>query len=129
MPFEIRVHPELPIVEIVYPEQPSESDVEDYVMRIRTVMDEQRGPWVCLVDQRRLAVMAPELVETVSALNVYAQSRGMLGSARVVRSAVGGLQAKRMARESAVTSPTHTFDAREPAVSWLREVLRASSGL
>jgi len=126
MPFEIRVHPEGPIVEVVYPERPTEGEVDDYVTRIRGVMDERREPWACLVDQRQLVVLAPELAETVSALNVYAESRGMQGSARVVASAVAELQSKRMARAASLRVPTQTFDAREPALVWLKDLLRPS---
>jgi hypothetical protein len=122
MPFEIKRHPgAAAIVEVVYPERPSKGDVDEYVARIRTIIEREARGFACLVDQRRLAVMPPELVPTVTALNAYAQSKGMLRSARVVTSAVAGLQSARMAREASLRVPMRTFESRDEALTWLTE--------
>ena len=94
--------------------------IEDYIYRVRTVIDGYPpGGWLCLVDQRNVLVMSPDLVDKVRVLNVYAVSRGMLRSARVVATAVAGLQASRMAREGSLGIEVQTFDTREAAVAWL----------
>lgn len=116
------MHRSEPILEIVYPEHPTEPEVIDYVRRIRDAMTGMRSlPWVCLVDQTRLAVMPPELVRVVAELNSFAEAHGMKRSARVVRNAIAGLQSARIAREASLKVPTKAFESREAALEWLRE--------
>ena len=120
VPFDILLDAEARLVEIVYPARPTADEVEDYIYRVRTVIDGYPpGGWLCLVDQRNVLVMSPDLVDKVRVLNVYAVSRGMLRSARVVATAVAGLQASRMAREGSLGIEVQTFDTREAAVAWL----------
>jgi hypothetical protein len=49
----------------------------------------------------------------------------MLRSARVVTSAVAGLQSARMAREASLRVPVRTFESREEALTWLNEAFLA----
>ena len=67
--------------------------------------------------------MPPEMVDTVASLNAYAQSRGMLRSARVIAGAIAELQTTRMAREASLKVPARAFESRDAAVAWLSEVL------
>jgi hypothetical protein len=119
MPFEIVVHDD-DIVEVVYPPAPTAAEVVDYVARIRHVIDTRPRPWACLVDQRKLLVMPPELMETMTNLNAHAAKHGMKASARIVGSAVADLQAHRMAREGTIGRPIRAFTRRDDALTWLR---------
>jgi hypothetical protein len=120
--FRIVVHADVRprIVEVIYPPTVTVSGVEDYVRRIKATMDQQKTEWVCLVDQRDLTVMPPELVEKIAFLNAYAQKRRMKKTARVVSSAVATLQAARISRDSLRTeTPLRTFTSRDEALAWL----------
>jgi hypothetical protein len=120
--FRIAVHADVRprIVEVIYPAMVTASDVEDYVRRIKVTMDQQKTEWACLVDQRDLTVMPPELVEKIASLNAYAQKRRMIKTARVVSSAVASLQAARISRDSLRTeTPLRTFTSRDEALAWL----------
>jgi hypothetical protein len=120
MGFNIIEHPGA-ILEFVYPERPSADDVAAYVSDVRRLIDRQRGPWCCLVDQTALPVMPPEFVETVKGLNTYAAKRGMRKTARLVTSAVASLQAARFAREVHLAASLRTFTSRQAALTWLGE--------
>lgn len=120
MPFEIVVHDDDDIVEVVYPPAPTAAEVVDYVARIRHIIATRQGPWACLVDQRKLLVMPPDLVETMTTLNAHAARHGMKASARIVGSAVADLQAHRMAREGTIGRPVRAFTRRDDALAWLR---------
>jgi hypothetical protein len=120
MGFSIVEHPEA-IVEFVYPERPTTEDVANYATDVRRIIDRQRGPWCCLVDQRKLPVMPQEFVETVKGLNAYAAQRGMRKTARLVTSAVASLQAARFAREVRLVNSLRTFTSRAAALAWLGE--------
>src|SRR5436190_1584954 len=98
MPFEIVVHERERILEIIYPPRPTAEDIDDYVRRVRSAIERLGGTWSCLVDQRKVQVLPPELVDRASALNAFAEERGMRRSARVVASAMAGLQARRLGR-------------------------------
>jgi hypothetical protein len=120
--FRIVVHADVKprIVEVIYPPTVTVSNVEDYVRRIKVTMDQQKTEWACLVDQRDLSVMPPELVEKIASLNAYAQKRRMKKTARVISSAVAGLQAARISRDSLRTeTPLRTFTSRDEALAWL----------
>ena len=122
MSFEIHAHEADAIVEVVYPAKPTQADVDDYVRRIHTMIEGGKLPaakWKCLVDQRNLPVLPPELVNQLATLNLYAQRHGMVKSARVVSTVVAGLQAQRMAREGQL--PLSSFETREEALAWLRK--------
>jgi hypothetical protein len=126
--FEIKMHTEERILEVVYPPQPSDASVEDYLRRVRRVVEAQKAAWGCLVDQRQLRVLSPGLFERIADLNRLAEARGMKASARVVGSAVAGLQAGRIARTLGRRGPAvRAFEQREAALAWLREQLRAAS--
>lgn len=126
MPFEIIEHPGdaiielLPMVEVIYPAKATAEDVAAYDKRAREVIDARRGrPFCCLADQRAQRVMPPELVDVASALNAYATARGMTRTARLVSSAIAGLQAHRLAHDSRFE--LQAFDDRDEALAWLRE--------
>src|SRR5947209_3574267 len=100
MGFEISEHGAERIVEITYPARPTDVEIEAYVREIKAVMDRQQKGWRCLVDQRQLAVMLPELVDRVGELNTYGVKRGMARAARVIATSVANLQTARMARQA-----------------------------
>ena len=120
MPFQVTVHEADRIIDVVYPAQPTAEDVADYLKRIRETILRLNGPWSALVDQERLRVMSPEMVDTMASLNAFAQHNGMKRSARVVSDASSGLQAWRMTKRALLTIPTRTFETREAALAWLR---------
>ncbi len=119
MPFEIIVLDEENLVEVVYPARPTREDVDDYARRMREVITSRRPGWKCLVDQTQLQLLPPELVGALAELNELAQRHHMARTARIVISAIAGLQAQRIAREGNLTSPLRTFDNRDAALQWL----------
>jgi hypothetical protein len=110
-----------PILEFVYPSDPSVAEVAAYVNDVRRLIDQQDAPWCCLVDQRKLPVMPREVVDAVKGLNAYAAQRGMRKTARLVTSAVASLQAARFAREVRLVDTLRTFTSRAAALAWLAE--------
>jgi hypothetical protein len=120
MPFQVTVDEKHRIIDVVYPPQPTASDVSDYLKRIRDAIAQMNGPWSALVDQGQLRVLPPDLVAIMASLNAYAQLHGMKRSARVVSDAASGLQAWRMTKRAMLTIPTRTFETREAALAWLR---------
>ena len=121
MGFEILVHEGERIVEVLYPARPTDLEIEAYIRDIKAVMDRQPHGWRCLVDQRRLAVMPPDLVDRVAELNAYAAKRGMARAARVVATSVANLQTARMAKQVSLEVPIKTFTSRDAALAWLRD--------
>jgi hypothetical protein len=126
VPFEIIEHPGdaifeiLPILEVIYPAHPTRADIDAYVARAYEMIDAQRGrPFCCLADQRALQVMPPELVTALGKLNGHAYGHGMRCTARLVSSAIAGLQAHRLAREHHFE--LQAFEQRDDALLWLRE--------
>jgi hypothetical protein len=120
MGFDIKVDAEARIVEITYPARPTDPEIEAYVREIKAVMDKQPKGWRCLVDQRQLAVMPPDLVDKVAELNAYGVKRGMARAARVIATSVANLQTARMARQAALVVPIKTFTSRDAAMAWLK---------
>jgi hypothetical protein len=120
MGFEISVNAEEKIVEITYPARVTEAEINAYVREIKAIMDKQPKGWRCLVDQRQLAVMPPELVDRVAELNAYGAKRGMARAARVIATSVANLQTARMARQASLAVPIKTFTSRDAALAWLR---------
>lgn len=122
MAFLVRVHPDPCVIEVTYPELPTAFEITDYVARLReAIMGLNGAKWRGLVDQRKLKVMSPELLETLKVTNNFAQVRGMTKLARVVPDALGTLSAWRVAKEAALTIPTQTFSDREQAWAWVIE--------
>jgi hypothetical protein len=122
MRFEIIVHSAEKILEVVYPPSPTEADISDYASRVRQTIDTMGASWSALVDQRQLRELPFELMKTLSGLNAYAQLKGMQRSARVVPDAAAGLKAWRMTKQALLSVPARTFESREQALEWLREV-------
>jgi hypothetical protein len=122
MRFEIIVHSAEKILEVVYPPSPTEADISDYASRVRQTIDTMGDSWSALVDQRQLRELPFELMKTLSGLNAYAQLKGMQRSARVVPDAAAGLKAWRMTKQALLSVPARTFESREEALEWLREV-------
>src|SRR5215468_5458265 len=120
MGFEIKVDAEARIIEITYPARPTDSEIDAYVREIKAVMDKQPKGWRCLVDQRQLAVMPPDLVDKVAELNAYGVKRGMARAARVIATSVANLQTARMARQASLEVPIKTFTSRDAALAWLK---------
>ncbi len=120
MPFLLAPAFDDTVLEVVYPAQPSEEDVASYGERVKAAIKRMKRPWGCLVDQRALVVVRPDLVEKLSELNAFAQRHGMHCSARIVASKVAELQAARIAREGTLHVPVRTFADRTVALSWVR---------
>ncbi len=120
MPFQITVHEADRILEVVYPSQPSQADVDDYLARVRTVIEGFGGEWSALVDQSQLRVMPSNMVSAMAKLNAFAQLKGMKRSARIVSTAASGLQAWRMTKQAMLNIPARTFESRADALNWLK---------
>lgn len=120
MPIQIIVHQPDRILEVIYPSQPTQADVDDYLVRVRTEIEALAGNWSALVDQSQLRVMPSNMVTVMAKLNAYAQLKGMKRSARIVSTAGSGLQAWRMTKQAMLTIPARTFENREDALNWLK---------
>jgi hypothetical protein len=120
MPFQIIVHQPDRILEVVYPSQPSQADVDDYLSRVRPAIEGLAGDWSALVDQSQLRVMPSSVVAVMAKLNAFAQLKGMKRSARIVSTAASGLQAWRMTKQAMLTIPARTFESRDEALNWLK---------
>jgi hypothetical protein len=120
MPFRIHWHEAEEILEVIYPAAPTQPEVDEYARAIRARIDALGGRrWACLVDQREVGAMPPEIVEVVADLNAYAQQHGMRRAARVVSSAVARLQSTRLVREAMLRTEFRVFESREEAMEWL----------
>ncbi len=120
MPIQIIVHQPDRILEVIYPSQPTQADVDDYSARLKTAIEDLAGDWSALVDQSQLRVMPSSMVAVMAKLNAYAQLKGMKRSARIVSTAASGLQAWRMTKQAMLTIPARTFENREDALNWLK---------
>ena len=120
MPFQIIVHEPDRILEVIYPAQPSEADLKDYVARVKEAIEKLAGEWSALVDQSQLRVMPAPMVAEMARLNAHAQLKGMKRSARIVSTAASGLQAWRMTKQAMLSIPTRTFETRDEAIGWLK---------
>lgn len=120
MPFQITVHAQDRILEVVYPSQVTSADLSEYLTEVKKAIVGFAGEWSALVDQSQLRVMPTDVVASMAALNAYAQLHGMKRSARVVSDAPSGLQAWRMTKRAMLTIPTRTFETRHEALGWLR---------
>lgn len=121
MAFDIIVHAEEHILEVVYPAAPTQEEVTAYAARVRQAIDGMGEAWGALVDQRQLKALPSGLMSTLAVLNAYAQLKGMQRSARVVSDAAAGLKAWRMTQQARLIVPARTFESREEALAWLRE--------
>jgi hypothetical protein len=119
MPFQIHVHQPERILEVIYPPQPSQQDVDEYLARVRELI-EGLGEWSALVDQSQLRVMSAAMVSVMAKLNAFAQLKGMKRSARIVSTAASGLQAWRMTKQAMLNIPARTFESRDEALAWLK---------
>jgi hypothetical protein len=123
MPFVITPSNGGRILEVEYPAHPTKEEVSAYALASRAAIRQLDTPWGCLVDQRRLVVMPPDVIAVMTELNAFAQNHGMAGSARLVGSKMAQLQATRLGREATLKVPLRTFDDRERALLWLRELI------
>lgn len=120
MPFQIIVHEPDRILEVIYPAQPTEADLKDYLARVKEAIEKLAGEWSALVDQSQLRVMPANMVAEMARLNAHAQLKGMKRSARIVSTAASGLQAWRMTKQAMLSIPTRTFETRDEALGWLK---------
>ncbi|AKQ63638.1 hypothetical protein A176_000550 [Myxococcus hansupus] len=120
MPFQITVHSQDRILEVVYPPQVTTADLSEYLADVKKAITALAGEWSALVDQSQLRVMPSDVVTAMASLNAYAQLHGMKRSARVVSDAPSGLQAWRMTKRAMLNIPTRTFETRGEALQWLR---------
>jgi hypothetical protein len=120
MPFQIIVHEPDRILEVIYPAQPTEADLKDYLARVKEAIEKLAGDWSALVDQSQLRVMPGNMVAEMARLNAHAQLKGMKRSARIVSTAASGLQAWRMTKQAMLSIPTRTFETRDEALGWLK---------
>ncbi len=127
MPFEFRISLEDAILEVVYPANPTALDIANFATGARKAIEEFRGPWSSLVDQRQLPFLSPELLKAVMEMNGYAERKQMVRHARVVVNAVASLQAWRMSKDAHLAVPVRTFQDRDEAIAWLRAEAQADA--
>ena len=121
MPFQIKLHPQDQIIEVIYPAAPTAEDVGEYLVQMKQLIDDQRSHWYCLVDQRSLTELPASLLEQVGVANSYAVIHGMQRSARIVSSETAAAQANSIGKSTgAIQVKVKTFVERETAVAWLR---------
>ncbi len=121
MPFQIKLHPQDKIIEVIYPAVPTGDDVGDYLLQMKQIIDDQRSHWYCLVDQRSLTELPAELLDQVSVANSYAVIHGMQRSARIVSSQAAAAQANTIGKSTGVIKvEVKTFVERETALAWLK---------
>jgi hypothetical protein len=120
MPFQIIVHESDRILEVIYPPQPTAADLDDYLTRVKEIIEGLNGDWSALVDQSQLRVMPANMVAAMARLNAHAQLKGMKRSARIVSTAASGLQAWRMTKQAMLNIPARTFESRLEALNWLK---------
>lgn len=121
MPFDIVVHAEQRVLEVIYPAAPSTEEISDYSARVRQAINGMGESWGALVDQRQLLALPQTLMSALAMLNAYAQLKGMRRSARIVADAASGLKAWRLTQQARLVIPARTFESREEALAWLRE--------
>ncbi|ATB50429.1 STAS/SEC14 domain-containing protein [Corallococcus macrosporus] len=121
MPFQITVHAQDRILEVVYPPQVTTAALAEYLADVKKAITDLDGEWSALVDQSQLRVMPSDVVTAMASLNAFAQLHGMKRSARVVTDAPSGLQAWRMTKRAMLSIPTRTFETRGEALQWLRD--------
>ncbi|MCP3141688.1 SpoIIAA family protein [Pyxidicoccus xibeiensis] len=121
MPFQINVHTQDRILEVIYPAQVTSEDLAEYLSDVKKAINAFNGEWSALVDQSQLRVMPGDVVSAMASLNAYAQLHGMMRSARVVVDPPSGLQAWRMTKRAMLTIPTRTFESRGEALAWLKD--------
>lgn len=122
MPFQIKLHPQERIIEVVYPAVPTQEDVGEYLVQMKQLIDEQKSHWFCLVDQRALTQLPVELLDQVAVANSYAVLHGMQRSARIVSSQAAERQANSIGKTTgAIRVKVKTFVERGPALAWLKD--------
>jgi hypothetical protein len=125
---QIVEHRKQHIVEVIYPEASLTSlQHADYTIRIKLVMEKQRGAWGLLVDQRALARLDDKLKDKMLALYTYAVKKGMTRSARIVKSSVEALRLSDWMRGTELRSMLRVFTERKEAFDWLSSTLRADA--
>ncbi len=114
--FEIKVHDAERIVEVLYPSHPTRASLARYGTQVKAAILKLGAPWRCLVDQRDLSLLPPDLSDQIAELNAWARENGMARSVRLVKdSAVAELQARRILKEGGVDKPGSLFRSREAA--------------
>jgi hypothetical protein len=116
------------IVEVVY-QAHALTAIEHaaYTIKMKQMLEKQRGPWGLLVDQRPLLKLDDKLKDKLLALYGYALKRGMAWSARVVRTPRDAQRlAEIVADEPELRARMRVFTSRREAFDWLRNSLRAT---
>lgn len=126
--FRITVHRREGIVEVRYPAHPTRDAVAEYVKQFREAIHALGERWHCLVDQRAITVLPPEVAAMVSELNQWAVEHGMERTARVLKpSAISEMQARRILREGGLENRGALFESRDEAWAALTSSGSASS--
>jgi hypothetical protein len=113
------------IVEVIYPTSALTAlEHADYTIRIKLVIEKQRGVWGLLVDQRALPGLDQKLKAKMLALYSYAVKKGMARSARVVNGPAEALRLAEWLRTTELRSMLRFFTERREAYEWLHEALR-----
>jgi len=118
--FLIVVHPAEHVVEVVYPAHPTPDMFDAYQKRLQRVVLELNSPrWMCLVDQRAMAVAPEALTDRIALFNAWALDHGMVRSARIIQPRLmAKLQANHILQHGGVRVAA-LYHTREEAWAWL----------
>jgi hypothetical protein len=123
---QIVQHREQHIVEVIYPGAALTAlQHADYTIRIKQIIEKQRGTWGLLVDQRAISRLDDKLKDKMLALYTYATKKGMTRSARIVNTSLEALRLADWVRGTELRSTLRVFTERQEAFDWLSAALRS----
>jgi hypothetical protein len=123
---QIHQHKAQRIVEVTYKPVPVTALAHaTYTIKMKQIIEDQDGAWALLVDQRLLDRVDDKLKDKMLALYAFAVRRGMLRSARVVRSHEDAQRLADILRGTNLQKIVGVFTKRQEAFDWLLDALAA----
>lgn len=124
---QIHEHKSRHIVEVTYRAAPVTALAHStYTIKMKQIIEAQVGSWALLVDQRMLGHVDDKLKDKMLALYAFALRRGMVRSARVVRSHEDAQRLSEILHGTKLQPIVGVFTKRDEAFDWLIEALRAA---
>lgn len=124
---QIQQHKSERIVEVTYKPVPVTALAHaTYTIKMKQIIEEQNGAWALLVDQRLLDHVDDKLKDKMLALYAFAVRRGMVRSARVVRSHGDAQRLSDILQGTSLEKIVGVFTKRQEALDWLLGALAAA---
>ncbi len=121
---QIHQHKTQQIVEVTYKPVPVTALAHaTYTIKMKQIIESQVGAWALLVDQRLLDHVDDKLKDKMLALYAFAARRGMVRSARVVRSHEDVQRLSDILQGTNLQRIVGVFTKRQEAFDWLVEAL------